>query len=77
MIRDRKLWNEFEQEFIRHNHQSLTQKFRILEALHECAVALNAWPPKDVMEGLEADIRVARVVNSRVRITSEKDRQPS
>ncbi|MBW2030662.1 MAG: hypothetical protein JRH06_10100 [Deltaproteobacteria bacterium] len=77
MIRDRRLWEQFERRYVREDRPSFEQKIRILEGLHELVVVLKAWPPKDLLEGLEADIHMARVINSYGRITSEKDTQPT
>ena len=77
MIRDRKLWDEFEIQFARRRLTTLEQKLQQLEALHKWAVKLGTWPPKDIMEGLDADIRVANVINSHVRTTSKEDRLSS
>ena len=40
------------------------KKFKIVEALYKEAVALGVFPPKDSLEGLEVDIRIAKVINS-------------
>ena len=42
----------------------LRKKFKILEALYKEAVALGVFPLKDSLEGLEVDIRIAKVINS-------------
>ena len=50
---------------ILHNEKlDLKKKFKILEALYNEAVALGVFPLKDPLEGLEVDIRIAKVVNS-------------
>jgi hypothetical protein len=36
----------------------------MVEALYKEAVALGAFPLKDSLEGLEVDIRIAKVINS-------------
>jgi hypothetical protein len=41
----------------------ISENFRIVEALYREAVALGVFPPKDPLEGIEVDIRVARAVN--------------
>ena len=40
-----------------------TQNLRIVEALRQEAVALGVWPPADPLEGIEVDIRLARILN--------------
>ncbi|MEO0559228.1 MAG: hypothetical protein AAF170_13710 [Bacteroidota bacterium] len=39
------------------------QNLRIVEALRQEAIALGVWPPKDRLEGIEVDIRRARILN--------------
>ena len=40
------------------------KNFRIIEALYDEAVALGAIPLKDPLNGIEVDIKIAKVVNS-------------
>jgi hypothetical protein len=56
-------YQAFEGELLRSEQLSLQQKYRILDALHAEAVALGALPLRDPLEGIEVDIRIARVVN--------------
>ncbi len=39
------------------------QNLRIVEGLIAEARALGVWPPADPLEGVEVDVRVARVLN--------------
>ena len=57
-------FQKFEIEFLRNGKLDLKNKFKILEALYKEAVALGVFPLKDSLEGLEVDIRIARVINS-------------
>ncbi|HKJ67188.1 MAG TPA: hypothetical protein VKA68_04475 [bacterium] len=43
---------------------SLEKKFRLLDAMYEFARSMGAFPLENPMEGIEVDIRIARVVNS-------------
>ena len=63
MIRDDE-FQEFEIELLRIGKMDLKKKFKILEALYKEAVALGVFPLRDSLEGLDVDIRVAKVVNS-------------
>jgi len=54
----------FEIEFLRNEKLDLKKKFKILEALYKEAVALGVFPLRDSLEGLDVDIRIAKVVNS-------------
>jgi len=63
MIRDDE-FQEFEIELLRNGNLDLKKKFKILEALYKEAVALGVFPLRDSLEGLDVDIRIAKVVNS-------------
>jgi hypothetical protein len=50
-------------ELARRRPPDLERGLRIVEALREEAVALGVWPPADPLEGIEVDLRLARVLN--------------
>lgn len=64
MIKNPKKLREFEQNLIIEDKTSISQKFRLLDALFEEARALRIFPLKNPLEGLDTDIKVAKVVNS-------------
>jgi hypothetical protein len=64
MIKNPKKLREFEQNLIIEDKTSISQKLRLLDALFEEARALRIFPLKDPLEGLETDIKVAKVINS-------------
>jgi hypothetical protein len=57
-------FRKFEIEILRNEKLDTRKKFKIVEALYKEAVALRVFPLKDPLEGLEVDIRIAKVVNS-------------
>jgi len=63
MITDAKKWAAFEKEEIRAHKPDFYRNIRLAEAMYRQAAALGAFPPKDPLEGIEVDIRIARVVN--------------
>ena len=63
MTRDNE-FRRFEIELLRNENLGLAKKFKIVEALYEEDVALGVFPLKDSLEGLEVDIRIAKVINS-------------
>ena len=63
MIRDEE-FQEFEIELLRNGNLDLKKKFKILEALYKKAFALGVFPLRDSLEGLDIDIRIAKVVNN-------------
>ena len=63
MIRQNE-FQKFEIEILRSEKLDVKKKFEIVEALYNEAVALGALPLEDPLEGLEVDIRIAKVINS-------------
>ena len=57
-------FQKFEIEILRNEKLDIKKKFKIVEALYKEAVALGVFPLKDSLEGLEVDIRIAKVINS-------------
>jgi len=55
---------KFENEFIRKEKTDIMENFRIIEHMYYEAVALGVFPRKEKLEGLEIDIKIARVVNN-------------
>lgn len=54
----------FEKDLIRREKPDLKRNLKIVEALYQEAVELGVFPLKDPLEGLEVDIRIAKVINS-------------
>ena len=54
----------FEKELIRREKPDLKRNLKFVEALFQEAVDLGVFPLKDPLEGLEVDIRIAKVINS-------------
>ncbi len=57
-------FRRFEIEILRNEKLDVKKKFKIVEALYKEAVALGVFPLKDSLEGVEVDIRIAKVINS-------------
>lgn len=64
MIKDKKFLQEFEKEIIRSKKADIANNIRIVEALYKEAVSLGVFPLKDPLEGIEVDIKIAKVINS-------------
>ena len=74
MIKDKKIWQKFEAEFTRNENLTIEQKFKILEAMLEEAKSLGVWPPKDPLEGIEVDIKLAKAINAIQRTPRENSK---
>jgi len=64
MIQNYKRFRDFEKELLKRKNRDLAQKYAILEAMYEEAIMLGAFPLKNPMEGVETDVKIAKVVNS-------------
>jgi len=64
MIRNHRLLESFEKKLMKKEKLDIRSNFRIVDALYHEAVELGAIPMKDPLEGIETDIKVAKVVNS-------------
>lgn len=64
MIANPKKCEAFERELIRSRQADYWENLRIVESLYREAITLGALPLKDPLEGLQVDIRIAKVLNS-------------
>ncbi|MFH1941880.1 MAG: hypothetical protein ABIL68_07220 [bacterium] len=64
MIRNPEKVRRFENELIKNQKADVEKNFKLAEAMYEEAVELGIFPLKDPLEGIEVDIRIAKVVNS-------------
>ena len=64
MIKDAKYFEEWENQLIAAEPPDYQRNLRIFEAMLEEARLLGVWPPRDPLEGIEVDIRIARILNS-------------
>jgi hypothetical protein len=65
LIKNPKILREFGDAFIRERGSlSYGKSLKIFEAMWEEGIRLGALPPKEPLEGIEVDIRVAKVLHS-------------
>ncbi|MBI4722516.1 MAG: hypothetical protein HY769_05900 [Candidatus Stahlbacteria bacterium] len=64
MVKNRKLLAKFEHEQRKRNKLSYTQALKIYESMWKEAKELGIFPLKDPMEGIEVDIKIAKILNS-------------
>ncbi len=55
---------EFKKKLLKKEKVDIMQNFRIVEVMYREAVTLRAIPMEDPLDGLEIDIKIARVVNN-------------
>jgi hypothetical protein len=57
-------FRRFETEFVKKESANIEKNFRLVEALYQEAVTLGVLPPKNPLDGIEVDLKIAKVVNS-------------
>lgn len=63
MIKDTKLWEQWEKEYRRKQKPDLVRNLEIYDALYEEARLLGVLPACDPLEGIETKIELARALN--------------
>jgi hypothetical protein len=66
MIKNRVLLREFEESQLRKEAPDYHRNLRVFEALYQEARLLGTFPLKNPLDGIEVDIHLARVINSRL-----------
>lgn len=65
MVRNTPVLQRFENDFIvRSVDLSYEKALRLYEAMWNEAVSFGIFPPREPLEGIEVDIRIARILNS-------------
>lgn len=54
---------KFENELIKKEKTDIIRNFQIVDSLYNEAVALNIIPLKNPLDGIEIDIKIAKMVN--------------
>lgn len=65
MITNPALLRAFEHDEIRTVLADHARNLAIVEALYEEARLLGVWPPADMLDGIEVDLRLAKALNVR------------
>jgi len=63
MIKETKLLAEFEESELRKEKPDYASALRLFEAMWKEAMLLGVLPLKDPQEGIEVDIKIARILN--------------
>ena len=63
MIRNNLRLSKFYRKLIEEENISYKQALSIYEALHKEAVSLGIFNSKNILDGLEIDLRIARAIN--------------
>ncbi len=63
MIKNVQLLEKFNKQFIASNRLSYSQALTLIESLWKEGMHLGVLPQKDLLEGIEVDISVAKILN--------------
>jgi hypothetical protein len=63
MVKNPKLLSQFERTQLKREKLTYLQSLKIVEALWEEGKSLGVLPPKNPLEGIETDIKLARTLN--------------
>ncbi|MGB2959586.1 MAG: hypothetical protein WBG01_07870 [Bacteroidota bacterium] len=74
MITDPKQVSAFDAASRAKDDLSLAQKYAILEGLYQEARRMGYFTQKDLLEGIDDDIRLAALLNGNVSVPPRKDR---
>jgi hypothetical protein len=60
MIKNMKLWQQWEEDYIKSQPADFSRNLALLEAMYEEARALKQFPLPDALEGLNEKIRIIK-----------------
>jgi hypothetical protein len=63
MIKNPDIFENFEKERIKKEKLTFEEALKLFEAMWEEGVGLGVLPLKDPLEGIEVDIKIARILN--------------
>lgn len=73
MIKNADLLRKLEDDFSRQEGcLPYNKSLKIFESMWEEAINLKIWPPEDPMEGIDVDIRIAEILNSCLKKSSQE-----
>lgn len=55
---------KFEDELLKNEKVDLMKNIKIIDALYEEAVALGIFPLKNLLDGLDVDMKIVKVINN-------------
>ena len=64
MIKNRNKLQKFETETIQKEKVDILKNFRLMDAMYEEAASLGTFSKENALDGLEKNIKLAKVINS-------------
>lgn len=74
MVKNRRLFEKFERNFIRKEPVDYERNIRIFSEMLTFAKEMGKMPPSDPLEGIDVDIKYARAING-IKSSSQKSRK--
>ena len=68
MIKNPDEVRKFEEQYLREQNLTMEQRFAILDGLYKLAVQAGHFKQKDMLNGIEHDIWLAKTLNTDVRV---------
>jgi len=63
MIKNKKILEKFEKDFVRKTKVDFEKNLKIFEELLNLAKEINKLPSENLLEGIEIDIKYAKAIN--------------
>ncbi|KXK56150.1 MAG: hypothetical protein UZ05_CHB002000321 [Chlorobi bacterium OLB5] len=60
MIKDIKLWEEFEKEWTISHKLTIEESFRLFDEMKKIAIDSGNYPPKDLLESLDEKVKFVK-----------------
>ncbi len=70
MIKDSKIWRQWEAKWQRSKPAYLEENIRVFEELLKMAKDLGKWPPQNPLDGIEIDLKIAKEINTYIKKSS-------
>ena len=64
MVKNNPRLKEFEENYTRKGKPDILHNLQLLDQLYKEAKALSVFPLREPLDGLEIDIKIAKVINS-------------
>ncbi|OGL47825.1 MAG: hypothetical protein A2W05_09905 [Candidatus Schekmanbacteria bacterium RBG_16_38_10] len=72
MIKNASILKKLEDDFSRQEGRlPYSKSLKIFEYMWKEAINLKIWPPENPMEGIDVDIRIAKILNSCLKKSSQ------
>jgi len=63
LITNKEILQQFEDDYIQQHPLDIEKELELFSGLWEEGIELGVLPPKDLLEGIEIDIKISRIVN--------------